>query len=477
MEKGMRAPTALFGLALDAAAHPAAAAQAVVDYLAHDERLLPSVYLDRGGRLRCAALRGYWQALDGIQSTAGIVGRTYRTGVETVLTDVGASSDYVEAAPGVLAEACFPVLAAGKTIGVLNIESREPLRDGDLEHLRACAAALGRRVEALGGLPDESAAQRLLRHVAGMAALQDSEAIAKALLGAALDLVPLGSGVLVRTSATGQRPVCATGPLGTVLSEARQEPLVEWVRDGGSCFTVGAPEARATADLADLRAAGVESLAAVGLFVQGEMLGVLVMAATEPLIVQTDDVELLEQVAAHAALCLRTAELVDSLRERAATDPLTGLGHHATFHEALATSHRRPRTAVVLCDVDGFKRLNDTHGHAHGDRVLCALADAMSGALRRGDRLFRIGGDEFAALLAVSSEAEALGAASRLHEAVDAARLGVTVSVGAAVPHDGEADGSLLARADRALYAVKEGGRDGVALANDEPLPATPAER
>ena len=99
----------------------------------------------------------------------------------------------------------------------------------------------------------------------------------------------------------------------------------------------------------------------------------------------------------------------------------------------------------------------------------------MSGALRRGDRLFRIGGDEFAALLAVESSEQALGAAIRLREAVLEARLGVTVSVGVAVPQPGETDVALLARADRALYSVKEAGRDGVALANDEPLPSTPA--
>jgi diguanylate cyclase (GGDEF)-like protein len=164
-----------------------------------------------------------------------------------------------------------------------------------------------------------------------------------------------------------------------------------------------------------------------------------------------------------------------SLRERAETDPLTGLGHHATFHEALAGSHRRPTTAVVVCDIDGFKVLNDTHGHGHGDRVLCGLADAMSGALRRGDRLFRVGGDEFAALLAVESREQALEAAMRLREAVLEARLGVTVSVGVAVPQAGENDIALLARADRALYAVKAAGRDGVALADDGPLPSTPA--
>ena len=163
----------------------------------------------------------------------------------------------------------------------------------------------------------------------------------------------------------------------------------------------------------------------MGLFVQGELLGALVLASPEPAVVDTDDVELLEQLATHGAACLRTAELLGSLRERAESDPLTGLGHHATFHEALAGSHRRPTTAVVVCDIDGFKLLNDTYGHAHGDRVLCGVADAMSSALRRGDRLFRVGGDEFAGLLAVDTREQARGAALRLRAAVLDARLGV----------------------------------------------------
>ena len=107
--------------------------------------------------------------------------------------------------------------------------------------------------------------------------------------------------------------------------------------------------------------------------------------------------------------------------------------------------------------------------------MLSPSADAMSGALRRGDRLFRIGGDEFAALLAVESPEQALGAATGLRDAGRRGALGVTVSVGVAVPQAGETDIALLARADRALYPVKADGRDGVALANDEPLPSPPA--
>jgi diguanylate cyclase (GGDEF)-like protein len=129
---------------------------------------------------------------------------------------------------------------------------------------------------------------------------------------------------------------------------------------------------------------------------------------------------------------------------------------------------------VVVCDLDGFKRLNDCYGHQHGDRVLRGVAGALTSALRRGDRLYRIGGDEFAALLLVADQAEALEAALRLRAAVQRAALGVTVSIGIAVPGDGESDAAVLARADRALYRVKDAGRDGVAVAEDEPQPIAP---
>jgi diguanylate cyclase (GGDEF)-like protein len=493
----MREPTALLGLAVDGAPSAADAARAVVDHLAADGHLIPAVYLARSGRLRRVASSGQWLAEDGIPPSTGAVGRAYRTGSEIVgPSGVAEASDATSAAasavgasgvvgaggpvaPGGVAEAsdatsaaasaCLPILAAGRPAGVLEVRSHEPLTTDDLDRLRACAAALGRRVEGHPETPADECARRLLRHMVDMAALDDGHAIAGALLGAALDLVALQSAVLVRISSAGARPTTAIGPLADVLRGVRPEPIVARVRGGSSCATTASEQAPAPADLVELRAAGIESLAAVGLHAAGELTGVLVLASSEETTVDTDDVELLEQLAAHAASCLQASERMQALRDRAASDPLTGLGHHATFHEALAGSHRRPRTAVLLCDLDGFKRLNDTHGHPHGDRVLCGAADAMSAALRRGDRLFRVGGDEFAALLAVESDPEALDAATRLCDAVAAARLGVTASIGVAVPHDGETDASLLARADRALYAVKASGRDGVALAPDAP--------
>ena len=480
--EAMRVPTALLGLAIDGAPGPVDAAHAVVDHLAADDGLVCAVYLARSGRLRRVASSGRWLAPDGIVEASGAVGRAYRTGSEVV----GAAAAGGEGSGGAVAAgegsdvlgtaaaqgdavawiACLPILAAGRTAGVLEVGSTEPLTTADVEHARRHAEALGRRIEAHADEPVDAGARRLLPHLVDMAALEDEHAIAGALVGAALELVPLQSGVLVRTAPDAATPAAATGPLDDVLRSVDLGPIVARVRDGSSCATTAA-QAPASADLQGLRAAGIESLVAVGLQAHDGLVGVLVLASRDPAPVPTDDVEVLEQLAAHAAACLQTSARLLSLRDRAASDPLTGLGHHATFHEALAAAHRRPRTAVVVCDLDGLTRLNDTHGNAHGDRVLCGVAEAMNGALRRGDRLFRIGGDEFAALLAVESDAEALDAATRLRDAVTAARLGVTASIGVAVPRDGESDASLLARADRALYAAKARGRDGVALARE----------
>jgi diguanylate cyclase (GGDEF)-like protein len=446
-----------------------AACRALADHLAGLPGVLPSVYVEHGGRLRCQAIRGYWQTRDGIPPSSGVIGRAFSTGEEVLVEDVRAAPDYVEAIPGVVAEIAVPVRYEGRVVGVVNVESRAPLAPDAVDDIRGGAAALGRRIAELGGEPGESDAQRLVHHAAAMAALEDPDEIVEQLLTSALDVVALDSAILLTVDTAGALTVrAATGPLAEVLRGADERALrtvVDWVAAGASSFTAGDPGDEGPRGLDGLRAAGVASLGALHVDVPDAARGVLVMAGRSHVVLSTDRVELLELLAAHVSSCLRTAEALRATRERAAQDPLTGLGHHAAFYEALAGSHRRPRTAVLLCDVDGFKALNDHFGHQHGDQVLRDVAVALGGALRRGDRLFRIGGDEFAALLAVGSDDEALEAGERLRAAVAAADLGLTVSIGVAVPYDGEADAALVGRADRALYGVKAEGRDGVALA------------
>ena len=183
---------------------------------------------------------------------------------------------------------------------------------------------------------------------------------------------------------------------------------------------------------------------------------------------------------ARVMAALRVKGLHDALLEanrrlarQALTDDLTGLanrrhGAHQVGREiALCVRHGR-QLALMHVDVDHFKSINDTHGHQAGDQVLIEVARRLLAGMRGGDELARWGGDEFVALLPDTDEAGALRAAERLRAAVGTAPiefaglvLDVTVSVGWAY-WSGDTPDDLLARADKALYAAKDGGRNQV---------------
>jgi diguanylate cyclase (GGDEF)-like protein len=111
----------------------------------------------------------------------------------------------------------------------------------------------------------------------------------------------------------------------------------------------------------------------------------------------------------------------------------------------------------VLCDLDGFKKLNDTYGHPAGDGALRLFARTLKESLRKGDEAFRIGGDEFALLLPDCPPGDSGAVIERVRAATP---VGATCTVGLAVWNGHEGADALVARADAALFEAKRGGRD-----------------
>jgi diguanylate cyclase (GGDEF)-like protein len=176
-------------------------------------------------------------------------------------------------------------------------------------------------------------------------------------------------------------------------------------------------------------------------------------------------------------------------RRRSTLDPLTGLFNRNALEQRLTELDGQPSNgdeglshALLLCDLDRFKHVNDQLGHAAGDAVLQEVAYTMRAALRAGDSIYRVGGEEILVVLPGADEADALEIAERLRCAVRERRpigVDVTISIGVAVSLPGVVNtDDLVSRADAALYAAKAGGRDVVVVGNgDAPARVGPAGR
>ena len=160
------------------------------------------------------------------------------------------------------------------------------------------------------------------------------------------------------------------------------------------------------------------------------------------------------------------------LAHLAAYDALTGLPNQRHFLRLLSSEMMRSErmgepVSLIMIDVDHFKRVNDTHGHLVGNRVLMSVADDISRSARAYDDACRVGGEEFAVILPHTEPADALSVAERMRSNValiaHEGQPGVTISAGVATfPTDGDTIRVLIGRADEALYAAKREGRNCV---------------
>jgi diguanylate cyclase (GGDEF)-like protein len=238
-----------------------------------------------------------------------------------------------------------------------------------------------------------------------------------------------------------------------ILEDAAQEPrFTSWIETGYVHGWMGVP-----------------------LVIHGNLIGILTLGRQLPGAFGREQANLAQAFASQAAAAIANARLFSEVQRLAITDPLTGLYNRRGFSEIghreieRTRRYKRPLSAIML-DIDHFKRINDTYKHAIGDQVLRTLAERCRLRTRELDILGRYGGEEIIILLPETDRAGAIGAAEHLRRDVadqpfetEVGQLWVTISLGVADSIDGNLElDSLIDRADAAMYAAKQAGRNRV---------------
>ena len=275
------------------------------------------------------------------------------------------------------------------------------------------------------------------------------------------------------TGTTGARVALGRGGR-LVRSEAHQDPGFAWLQE--QAFRQGVPALlpRGTRDAeqrAFLRSRAWSDAVVVPLRGDAGVIGALLVADRLGDIgtFEREDILLLETVANHASMALQNGQLVDQLRHDSLHDALTGLPNRVRLQRDLEAALEQvaagsaPGATVMILDLDGFKDVNDTLGHAHGDRLLQEVARRLASSVGDTGSVARLGGDEFAVLLpGVCDEEAALRVGRRVLHALEQpialdeieVEVGASVGIALAPQHAGEGP-SLLKRADMAMYAAK----------------------
>ncbi|MFQ3631756.1 diguanylate cyclase [Roseiflexus sp.] len=447
------------------------------------------LYLRKNDELILQHQVGYPFIWERIPVGKGIISRTILSECPTLVADVTTDRDFLGVIDGVVSEICVPLRDQGTVIGALNIESRNGvvLTEDDLRLMTEMAEHINVAIERA------RLYERLWRHAQQLDALYSItgditgnlhlDDVLKTIVERMLALIRAEHGALALYDAqcndllvhlsvnmnhdyASVRLALGEGAMGKAALNRRPVIVYDyrsWNDRSLQC------EDEATANVL-----------AVPLLAGDELIGAMSAGVSDLTRVFTDDdVRLLNMFAQQATIAIKNARLFAEVQHMAITDPLMGIYNRRYFHVAgrrefeRAQRHRRP-LAVIIVDLDDFKRINDVYGHPIGDRVLQTVSHTFRRVLRSEDLLARYGGEEIIILLPDTDHKGAVRVVERLRlmleqtsVATNQGPVRVTASAGVAVltdPYDIADVETLIEQADQALLRAKQAGKNRVEI-------------
>jgi diguanylate cyclase (GGDEF)-like protein len=446
------------------------------------------------GDLRMGARMGFFQSITNMPSKPGegLVGRVWKSGESLIVGDYDAWEGRItEREYGLVrAAAGIPLKSAGNVVGVLVLAhdfSTSDVFDGQqVEALQQFAALATLTIDNVRLYQSAKiAAERLLilyRATQEISASLEIEQVCEAIRHAAEQVMPCDEFVIAIYEADSNEivPIYATEMKGKRVHAHRylaDHGLAGHIVHTGDSVRLNSEDEINQSNIR-FETFGSEpntlSILAVPLKLKSRIFGMISAQSYSPYAYSSQDQELLEVLAAHAAAAIENARLFSRTQHLAVTDALTHIYNRHRFFELAEREFKRARRytrplTVLMIDIDHFKVVNDTYGHAVGDETLYRISRNILEELRETDILGRYGGDEFIALLPETDADQALAIAQRLCRQVARIRIEhstkfgpeITISVGiAALNPSHDRLSILLQQADQALYAAKEAGRN-----------------
>lgn len=452
------------------------------------------LWLDDAGaklHLRAAAsdsalIEGPFPARDGIFAAA--------LGSPSAMQLVGASArrplPHYSSQPGTVGHvALLPILESGRPSGlvVIDRDAARELSASELEIVSETERLVRRTIDNERVVLQLERAQieqgKLYRAVERLNEVRSEAQVIEAGVGSARDFAAFQFAAVTLLRPGGKHEICAVSgdSADELVGKTFRDPggLVGMVVDSRHPLPYRGQSSASVQVLftKSLKTPKLPSLLVLPLIVHSEVLGTLVLGSRDPNGFGSDVRLILQVLARHIAVSLANARMVKRLEELATTDGLTGLLNKRTLTEMGRQKLRSAKRfhkplSVLVCDLDHFKQVNDTHGHDVGDRVIRGFADVLRRSKRETDAVGRFGGEEFVVVCEQTDTEGAEQLAERIRAELgattfvtQAGALTVTCSVGVATfPAAGSEWEELFKSTDEALYASKRGGRNLVTV-------------